>query len=255
MATSTAQDFITQALAMINVGALGETIPTAQLNAAFDVLNNMLDSWSGRSLLTTALIQEDFVLTANKGVYTIGSSYGTMPVITADFNTARPIEIVSAFIQDSNDVQYPVQVVPRETYDSYTDKLITGEVTRPQALYFDPGVTQQTAQWGTVNLYPYPDSADTYTLYIDSEKAFTEFASLSAVVTFPPVYRRAIISNLALELAPLYGKTLHPEVLEIAHESMRIVENINSRNKRILAGMDFTGKARSFNIFSGMSEL
>jgi hypothetical protein len=247
MATITAQDIVKKALQKIGVIADEETASASQLRDGFEALNYMLDSWAGRSLLTTAQIQESFTLTANKGTYTIGAT-------GADVTSSKPIEIISAYVQDSNSVAYPVTVVPNDLYDSYYDQLITGEVTRPQALFYDPGVTQQTVQTGTIKLYPYPDNASTYTLFINSEKAFTEFATLTDTVTFPPVYIRAIIYNLACELAPDYGVAIHPEVIQIAAEAMRIIENINSRNKRVLATVNFSGKARSFNILSGMSE-
>jgi hypothetical protein len=247
MPATTPRDIVTKALQKLVILAEGE-VPTAQqMNDGFYSLNAMLDSWSGRSLLTTAQVQESFALTAAKGVYTIGP-------VGCDVTSAKPFEIISGFVRDANNADFDLQVVGRETYDSYAGKTIVGEVSRPQALFYDPGVTQQTVQKGTILLYPYPDTSSTYTLFIDSEKAFTEFATLSDTVTFPPVYLRSMIYNLACELAPEYGKAIHPEVYEVAHESMRIIENINSRNKRFLASVDFSGKTRAFNIWSGMFE-
>jgi hypothetical protein len=213
----------------------------------------MLDSWAGRSLLTTAQIQENFNLTAFKGIYTIGPTYGTPPVVS-DFTTSKPFEIASAFLRDANGVDYDIVVVERETYDGYSDKKITGEASRPLSLFYDPGPTQQIGQVGTISLYPYPDNSLVYTLFINSEKPFTEFSTLTDTVTFPPVYLRAIIYNLACELAPDYGRNIHPEVFQIAGEAMRIIENINARNKRTLASFSFSGKPRTFNILSGLDE-
>jgi hypothetical protein len=250
MPASTAQDIISKSLQKLVILGQGEIASAAMLADGLYSLNAMLDSWAGRSLLTTAQVQDNVTLTALKGMYTIGLTGSPTP----DIVSAKPFSVESAYILDSNYLKYDLFIVGRETYNAYYDSNVTGEVTRPQSLFYDPGITQETNQIGTINLYPYPDNAGPYVLYIFSEKSFTEFSNLTDSVTFPPVYLRAMIYNLACELAPDYGKKIHPEIFEIAHESMRIIENINSRNKRVLANMSFSGKQKSFNILSGMNE-
>jgi hypothetical protein len=242
MGTSTSLDIIKKSLQKIGVLAEGEEATAPQANDALDALNNMLDSWAARSLLTTAQIRESFTLTADKRTYTIGSG--------GDFDTSKPFEIASAFVRDSNNIDYGIDVVGREVYDSYTSKALTTYTTRPTNLFYDPGATQQATQLGTIYIYPTPDGTTTYTLFLESEKPFTQFTDLTSTITFPPSYKRAMIYNLAIEIAPDYGRPITPSVSSLAHESMRIIENVNARNNKFVAAMDFPGRQRNYNIYS-----
>jgi hypothetical protein len=78
--------------------------------------------------------------------------------------------------------------------------------------------------------------------------------SLKNNIPFPPAYKKAMIDNLAIDLCPDYGVMATPDLKADAAESMRIIENINSRNKRYLSNMDFTGKQRTFNIYTGLDD-
>ncbi len=246
MSTSTALGIITASLKKIGVGAEGETLSSETANDSFDVLNDLLDSWSGRSLLTTAQIRENFTLIAGQSLYTIG--------VGGNFNTSKPFEIVSAFVRDGNNIDYGIDVVSREIYDAYSDKALTTNLSRPTNLFYDPGVTQQAIQRGNVYLYPTPDSATTYTLFIESEKSFTNFTTLADVVTFPATYKRALVYNLAIELASEFGRSVTGEVRWIAGESMRIIENINSRNKVGVASLGLPGSQGVYNIYSDSND-
>jgi len=233
MATSTARDIIKKALLKAGVLAEGEDPSSSEANDTFDALNLMLESWAGRSLLTTAQIQETLTLTAGTSSYTIGSG--------GDIDTTKPFSIESAFIRDSNNTDYGVAIVGRTVYDSYSDKAYTTNTARPRVLFYDPGTTQQSTQLGTIYLYPIPDSSSTYTLYINSEKPFTSFTNLSDTVTFPIGYKRAMIYWLAIEVAPDFGRPISIDLQKTANESLRIIENINSRNKRRVAVIDVPG--------------
>lgn len=221
MSTSTAADIIKKALQKIGVLAEGETPTANQTSDGLDSLNDMLDSWSGRSLLTTALVNENFPLVANTSFYTIGAN--------KTFNTLKPINIVNAYTRDSSNNDLPVSIIPRNIYNSFTDKS-SGSTGRPDSLFYDPGITQQANQGGTVYLHPSPNS--NYTLFIDSEQVFSQFANSTANITFPPAYKRALIYNLAIELTSDYGSTISPEVDKIAFDSIKIIENMNSRNRK-----------------------
>jgi hypothetical protein len=242
MSINTAQDLIIMSMQLGGILGIDESPTNSQLTFALNLLNSMIDSWAGRALLTSAQIQESFPIVAGTGSYTIG--------VGGVFNTSKPFEIVSAFIRDTNNLDYNVDVVPRNTYASYDDKSIASNAGTPMSLFYDPGQTQQAVQTGTIYLYPIPDSSSSYTLFIISEKAFTEFASLSSVITFPPVYLKALLYNLAAEICIAFGKPISKDVAEEAHEGERIVEQISSRNRKGVAGFSFPGNQFSYNIYS-----
>jgi hypothetical protein len=247
MSVNTAGDIINHAYQNLGIGAEGETLSFETMNLGLDVLNIMLASWSARGILSTAQLTENFTLTANKGNYTIG--------ISQDFNTAKPIEIVQAFVRDTDDdVDYPIDIVTRDVYNSYIDKALTGISSRPTNLFYDPGVSQQTVQKGTVCLYPIPDSSTTYDLYLVTEKYFNEFANLTDSFTFQTSYKRPIIYNLSVELAPKFGISISPEIKLIADESLKIIETMNSENKRQVMNTGLPGQKGVYNIYIGEYE-
>lgn len=225
-----AQDIIKAAFRKIGVIAKSEAPTADEMQDAFQALNFMIDNWSARKLLGTALIQEHFALTAYKQSYTIGA--------TGNFVTTKPIQIISAYYTDSGGIKYPLNVVTQEMFDGYSDSNIVS--ARPDVIFYDPGPTQQTNQIGTIYIYFTPDASSVYTLYINSQKPFTEFITLTDAVTFPPSYYRALVYNLAEEIAPEYGRPVPTEVHDIAIESLEDLEAVNA--EQLIAGLDLPGK-------------
>ena len=239
MATYTAQDVIKAAFRKLGILAKSEAPTSDEMQDALQALNIMIDNWSARRLMGTALIQENFPLTANTQSYTIGTGQ--------TFNTTKPVTITSAYYTDSQNNIYPLNVVTRELFDSYQDNKIVS--APPDALLYDPGATQQANQAGTIYLYFTPDSSSSYTLYINSQKTFTEFPSLTANVTFPASYLKALVYGLSIEIAPEYGKQVSPEIHELFQEAIEDLEAVNAG--QLVAGLDLpSGKGRSYNWIS-----
>lgn len=229
MSTTTARDVIQKAMQKIGVLAEGETPTAQQAEDGLDSLNLMLESWAGKSLLTSAHIQSGFSLVSGTANYTIGSNQ--------TFNTVKPFTVIDAFIRDSANQDTGLEVVNRDTYNSHGDKTTSGT---PGIVFYDPGATQNANQTGTVYIYPSPDA--NYTLYLTMEQPFTALANLSSNVAFPTGYKRAIIYNLAVEIAPDYGVNIPAEIAKIASESLRNIENINIVNKEQSSKLSFPGQ-------------
>lgn len=239
----TAQDIIKASMRKLGILEKSETPSNDELQDGLQALNVMIDEWGSQKLMGTATVRESFALTANKQSYTIG--------IGGDFNTEVPYAIEYAFYRDIAGIDTTLDIVTREEFQSYADKSIV--TARPLTLFFDPGATQQINQVGTINLYYTPDASSSYTLYIDSQKPFTEFSSLTAAVTFPASYVKALIYNLAIELAPEYEGVILPRLVEmLAVESKENLEATNS--VRVISPLDLPGrKGTSFNWISGES--
>jgi hypothetical protein len=206
---STALSLITKAMQKVGVLVKSES-PSADESAdGLDALNDMLSSWSNDSLLVYARVTESFTLAAGTSSYTIGSG--------ATFNTTRPINIVQAHVrQTGSNIDYPISPVSDEIYQGVALKTLQ---SIPFMLNYTNGFPT-----GTINLYPTPNEA--FTLYLTSEKELTQF-DLSTTVSLPPGWKRALIYNLAIELAPEYGQQLDPVTLKIANDSkMAIAQSI-----------------------------
>jgi hypothetical protein len=229
MSISTANDIITKAFSNIGI----ENATTSQYADALDALNMMLDALSARGLLTTSTVYENFPITGSSTSYTIG--------VGGNFNTSKPLTIQEAFIRDSSGLDYPLVIMGVGDYMDLSNKNMTGMNSRPSGIYYDPGISQQAVQTGTIFFYPTPDQA--YTFYMRTEKMFTEFASLSTATTFPLYYNEMLTTNLPIRLAVPFGISISPELKYLATESMRIVTNVNSENKRTTATINFPGKS------------
>lgn len=235
----TVSDLLTESLAIIGATAIDETVSVSDLKTCLTSANLMLDSWSAQRLMLRATIQETFPITAGVSSYTIGSG--------ANFNTVKPIRVIGAYLRDSSNLDTPLDVIDKDLYDSYTDKVVSQG--RPIAICYDAGVSQQSPQAGTIFVYYVPD--DSYSLVLENQKYLTEFINLSDVVTFEPAYYEAIVYNVGVRIWPKFhrGKTLPPEIAGIARAAKRTVENMNARP--ICMGVDLpTSKKGAYNIYS-----
>jgi hypothetical protein len=238
--TVTILDLIKAALQEIGALAADETPSGSDTQLALKRLNLMLGAWSADNLRVRATVQENFSLVAGTRSYTIGS--------TGVFATVKPLKIVAAFIRDSNNNDAGLNIIEKDLYNSFTDKMISSGT--PEDLYYDPGLTQQTDQLGTIFLSPIPDAADT--LYIESQKILTSISSVGAAVTFEPPYYEAILYNLAVRLYRSFHEHSAPipaDTLRMAVDSLAVIERMNSVTPT--AGMNMPTQTGGWNINTG----
>lgn len=164
-----------------------------------EMLNDLLASMSNDSMVIYARVLEQFTVSSGTAGYTIGTG--------GDFNTARPIKIISAYVR-SGGIDYGLSEISDEQYASISYKTI-GSI--PQFINYTNGYPL-----GTVKLYPVP--ASDYQLFILSEKQLSEF-SINEDVLLPPGWKRMLIYNLAMELCPEYGQPVTQEIKLIADDS------------------------------------
>ena len=196
---TTALGIIKSAMRKAGILTKGEDPAADESADALEMLNDMLASWSNDSMVVYARTLENFPITSGTASYTIGSG-GT-------FNTVRPIKIISAYVR-SGGIDYPVSVVSEENYDLVSLKSV-GSI--PESMIYT-----NAYPLATITFYPTP--ATGYTFYLRSEKQLSSF-TLNQTIELPPGWKRALIHNLAVELAPEYGQQVPQEVVTIARES------------------------------------
>lgn len=217
MSTTTAGDLIRKALGKLLVIGTQDTLTSSEMEDGLDALNLMLDSWRLERLSLWSLKHDSKVLTGSQGSYTIGPG--------GDIDTTRPTKIEDAFVRGTN-VDYPIDLIGQTQYDAIAYKITTGI---PRKLFYDAAYPI-----GTIYLYPVPISS-AYTLFINSYSEIESFSNIADVYSLAPGYARAIIFNLAIELAPDYNKTAAPEVVKMAAQSKRFLKRINSPDVRMFA--------------------
>ena len=224
--SETAQTLIKAALRAINVIASGETPTADEMADGREALKFMLRSWSSENIMVSAISSDTLAMTGASS-YTIGSG--------GDCDTTWPSEIKGAVV----DTDYNLRIIGEAKYRS----LARDSNTIPTYLYYNP-------------VYPlgvlYPYGTGGASMVIDSLKALTDPATLTTSVAFQTSYDAAIKWNLALELAPEYGKEPSPLILKLAHDTKKTIQSKNAAAQMNEIDISHLGRGgRYYNIDGG----
>lgn len=226
---TTARTIIKRALQKNGVLTKGESPSADEASDGLSALNDLIGSWSNDSLLIYARLSESFPLVSGQASYTIGSG--------GNFNTTRPLQILTAFTRIGS-IDYHMDIVNGIEYDKITQKNISSSI--PDVLFYDGN-----NPLGTITIYPVPTTGD---LYIRSEKQLSEFTTLDTDIDFPPGWERALIFNLAIELASEYGQQVDQATYEIAMNALAKIKTAVARNKQVNM---YSFGDRNNNIYTG----
>ena len=184
----------------------GGTPTSDELNDGLEALYFMLRFWGIKGLVVPFVSSENFSLTGATS-YTIGSG--------GDFDTVRPTRIVGAYTR-AGSLDSHLKIIGGDKYRALAQKSTSGTGAW---LYYNP-----TSPLGTIYLYPL--SSDT--IYLDSYKQLTDPATLATDTGFAPEFDEAIKFNLALRLAPEFGKSTPNEVAHLAKETLSAIVAYNA---------------------------
>ena len=216
----TAQELIKAALRAINAIATGETPTAAELQDGLEALKIMLRSWSGENIMVYSISQDTLTMTGASS-YTIGDG--------GDLDTTWPVEIKGAVV----DTDYNLRIIGEARYRSLARATLGSTAGY---LWYNPVYPLGV-------LYPWPTGG--LSMVIDSLKALTDPSVLTTEVEFPTSYDAAIKWNLAIELAPEYGKDPSGIVIARARESKRVIETKNLANQINAADLSSIGRGGS----------
>lgn len=219
----TVRDLISQSLKKLGVLSGSEAPSANEASDAFKALNLMVDSWSTQSLLINSKVQETFAFVPNQQSYQMGLG-------APDFNTIRPQKIEDAIWQNPNGVStldLPIKIIPQKEWAEIVVPSITSTI--PQYLFVN-----DTYPYSTLYFWPIPQVVNNLVLW--SWKPLTNFASLDTVISLPPGYAKALLYNLAVDLASDYGRTVDQTILGEALGSKADIKRMNK--KTILLSQD-----------------
>lgn len=208
----TGRELITGSLRLLGVVASGEALDASQATDGLSSLNDLLDSWSNDDLMIPAVTREVFPLVAGTQTYTIGAS--------GAFNTSRPMAYENAYLQvagTSPALELPVAIVTEAEWARIPQKSM--QSSYPTELY-----AEDTYPLDTLNLWPVPSQVNNLVLYTSKPLGNV---TLDSVIALPKGYARAIRYNLALELAPEYGKQPPEIVASIAIQALSEIKRAN----------------------------
>ena len=205
-----AQQIIDDAGSLIGVVGQGQSLSGADVQKMFNFLNMMLGQWSEQKHAVYHSLSTTF--TANsKQSYTVGSG--------GDIDITTPALVESAILHN-NGVDFPMRVV-RSFSDYNLIRLKTLEAF-PRLVFLDTA-------YPLANLYIWPIPNSAYDITIVTMAPFTEFAQLTDAVTMRPAYQMALVANLAVICAPLFGVQVTPDMQRMATTSIKTVKRNNTQ--------------------------
>lgn len=211
MATSNSTDFnptqqklIRGALRNINAIATGETPSSAEMSEASEAFNLMIKAWQAEGM--GLWLNDTFTITlvADQASYTMGTG--------GDVNAPRPLEVIEArFYYTSGGNEIPMIQASRQEYFDLSLKTSTGV---PTQYYYDP-----QRSLGVFYIWPVWKTTPAGSIKGTVKTVIEDFDSLANTVDFPQEWLRALKFNLAIELAPEYGKEPSRTLISLAISS------------------------------------
>lgn len=208
----TGNEIIIEALLLHGVIYPGQTISAEAQATSEKGFNLMLGEWNATGHAVYAVVRTGpHTLVSGTADYTIGTG-GT-------FAIARPEKIEAwAVSSSSGAASNGVPVDPATFAAIAKDRSATGSLI--DALNYE-----SSYPLGTLHLYPKPNGG---TLELWVWQQFAEITDFTAAVAFPPGYLKAIIYNLAIDLAPKFGRPLDPTVKLKADECKAALGSVNA---------------------------
>ena len=234
----TARELIASSLRLLGVLAAGETATADEASDALSALNQMLSAWSNENLVVYQKVRDEFTLTADDGSYSWGTTAGA-----GNFTTARPVQVLKANIeiQGTDPQEVPLQILTLEEYAAIVSKTMDSSI--PQAVYFD-GAYPNVG----VEFYPVPSAAEHVVFY--SLKPFSTL-TLSTELSYPPGYEKAIRYNLAIDLAPEYGRAPDALIMQQAIDSKAEIKRKNLQTPKLTTDLPIQSGKNSFDYRTG----
>lgn len=222
---------------VVGILAEGEVPGANQMNDAFALFNDFIDSLSTESLVIYSKIREPFNLVAGQQSYTFG--------IGGNFNSSRPqlIENAGIIAPGTNPAtEVGMRIINKDEFAQIMLK--SQQSTIPLFLYND-----DQYPLANINLWPVPSAITQLILY--SWKPLSQFATLDDVISLPPGYARMLRFNFAMELAPEYGKEISQSAMAIAVKSKANVKRMNIKPLYLKIDPALNTQARVFNWRTG----
>lgn len=229
-----ARQIIESAYRKIRVIGRGRAMTSEEAADGLAALNSMLNAWSADDLRVPFFTTETLTLTAGLNPHTIGTG--------GDLNTAQPTDVKAATIV-SGQTSFDLDLMAYDQYAAIPDKTTAGY---PSRYYFE-----RQESLGRLYFDYVPQEA--FSLRLVSLKALATFAALTTDDSFPNEYEEPVIYNLAIRLAPEYGKEPAQSVVAVAASSLANLER-NAAAARVPTleyPEELLGGRRRFNINAG----
>jgi len=216
---ATGQSVLQTAMEDIGVLSTGGTASTTELAYGLIKLNNLIGSWGYEELFLPYQVKESLSVAGSLTSRTIGAG--------ADWATVRPIEIESLWWVDAESVSHSVELIDSRDYGRLEAKdVMTG---RPLRAYYEP-VDSGDITRGTLYFDRTTDATET--IHMLSLKELSELAAITATISLPTPWVRALSANLVIEIAGKYGVTVNQSHILLANDSKQNIATLVQRYRK-----------------------
>lgn len=197
--TTNRDAIITRALRIVGAIGQGETPSTAAISEAAEALNDLIKEWEADGMALWCVRQYNFTPTANKSTYKIGVGQ-----LAPEINEIAPLKVLQAWARVS-DRDTPIILITRHEYSILGAKTSPGNTS--QIWYDPPGEFSSDEMYGTLNLYPVPDSFAEANIvyYFTGVRPYADFDAAEDILDFPNYWNNAVKWGLADQLSYEYG--------------------------------------------------
>ena len=228
----TARDIILLSLKQIGAIGVGQTPSAEDINDAFSHLNMMIQGWNA-TRYNVFHLQDIEVVGNGIATRTIGP--------TGQIVNSRPYRIDSAYVRLNPTSQSPADIYikvlqSKEDYNQISVKNIT---SIPSIVFLDTTFPNST-------LYMWPIPTNQYTVFLSVLAELEQFDNLSDVINLPGVYMEAILFNLCLRIAPLFGIQCARETVVMAKQSLSKLKMSNAQ----IPTLKFNTANGTYGVFS-----
>jgi hypothetical protein len=237
---------------------IGQVASSDIINRAWARLQWMLQIWQVKRYLCYHLVDYSVSCTGQL-TYTIGPTGGAVAPdigIGQIGQVSRPDKIESAFLRQLNgnpNGQIDFWLTLLQAYEDYARIVLKPLTTLSNVIFYDPGWANSN-QLGTLYPWPVPNLAN-YELHVQvKERLPASFASLATKLNLPFEYYRAIVSNLAMALRPMFGIGTFPGDLlpAMAKDALQAIRGANTAIAELSIPIELT-RGDKYNIYSDQS--
>lgn len=216
----TATQIITRSLRLLGVVGLQAAAAPLHVDVGLEALNEMIDAWLAEKLMLFTNRRTQLAMTVNTQTYTIGTG--------GAFNIERPLWIAEArtipdtSLAAASQSELPCDVLRDEQWFAKTAKSQTG--SWPTELWYDRSIDSNDR--GVITIWPITQNANV-ALVLYTPVQLSAFADATTQYRFSQGYPEALRYNLAVRLAPTFGRPLPDGLEQHARDAKALIASIN----------------------------
>jgi hypothetical protein len=205
-------------LALVQIGAVASTAPMRDDEAQDGLLQlqGLLDTLRTHRLTIAGATRTVLTVTTDDGSYNLATGQ-----VSPDWNAQRPLRLEAAGLVDTSGYETPLRILTDVEYARIVDKAQTGW---PTCLYL-----RNDYPTAVVELWPVPSSSSIASVALYLPLASNTSITVDSALVLPPGAQEALMYQLAVRLAPSYGRPVDPIVAQLAADTLGSWKRSNIR--------------------------